>query len=151
MLVHKLSLNNFHRVTITQTMQCKQNGIKLSEWSEGSRSVVSDSCDPMDCRHLPCSSIHGIFPGKSTGVGCHFLLQRIFPTQGMNPGLLHCRQMLYCLSHHLSGKLRKILPIETIHVSTVYSRQESSHPNIQQPRTSQTDLHVVMKEGLLQL
>ena len=31
--------------------------------------------------------------------GCHCLLQRIFPTQGSNPGLPHCRQMLYCLSH----------------------------------------------------
>ena len=31
--------------------------------------------------------------------GFHFLFQRIFPTQGSNPGLLHCRQMLYCLSH----------------------------------------------------
>ena len=38
-------------------------------------------------------------PGKNTGVGCHFLLQRIFPTQGSNPGLTHCRQMLYRLSH----------------------------------------------------
>ena len=32
------------------------------------------------------------FPGKSTGVGCHFLLQGIFPTQGSNPGLPHCRR-----------------------------------------------------------
>ena len=39
------------------------------------------------------------FPGKSTGVGCHFLLQGIFPTQGLNPGLLHCRQMILSLSH----------------------------------------------------
>ena len=39
------------------------------------------------------------FPGNSTGAGCHFLLQGIFPTQGSNPGLLHCRQMLYHLSH----------------------------------------------------
>jgi len=39
------------------------------------------------------------FPGKSTGVGCHFLLQRIFLTHRSNPSLLHCRQMLYCLSH----------------------------------------------------
>ena len=39
------------------------------------------------------------FLGKSTGVGCHFLLQRIFPTQESNPGLLHCRQTLYHLSH----------------------------------------------------
>ena len=34
-------------------------------------------------------------PGKNTGVSCHFLLQGIFPTQGLNPGLLHCRQILY--------------------------------------------------------
>ena len=39
------------------------------------------------------------FPGKDTGVGCHFLLQGIFPTQGSNPGLLHCRRLLYRLSY----------------------------------------------------
>ena len=39
------------------------------------------------------------FPGKSTVVGCHFLLQEMFPTQGLNPGLPHCRQMLYHLSY----------------------------------------------------
>ena len=38
-------------------------------------------------------------PGKNTGVGCHSLLHRIFPTQGSNPGLLHCKRILYCLSH----------------------------------------------------
>ena len=38
------------------------------------------------------------FQGKSTGVGCHLLLQGIFPTQGSNPGLSHCRQMFYRLS-----------------------------------------------------
>ena len=38
-------------------------------------------------------------PGKNTGVGGHSLLQGIFPTQGLNRGLLHCRQILYCLSH----------------------------------------------------
>ena len=42
------------------------------------------------------------FSGKSTGVGCHFLLQEIFPTQGLSLGLLHCRQMLYHLSHQVS-------------------------------------------------
>ena len=39
------------------------------------------------------------FPGNSTGVDCHFFLQGIFPFQGLNPGLPHCRQTLYCLSH----------------------------------------------------
>ena len=38
-------------------------------------------------------------PGKNTGVGCHFLLQEIFPKQGLNPVLTHCRQILYHLSH----------------------------------------------------
>ena len=38
-------------------------------------------------------------PGKDTGVGCHYLLQGIFSTQGSNPGLKHCWQILYCLSH----------------------------------------------------
>ena len=38
-------------------------------------------------------------PGKNTGVGCHSLLQGIFPTQESNLGLLHCRQIPYHLSH----------------------------------------------------
>ena len=41
-------------------------------------------------------------PGKNTGVGCHALLQGIFPTQGSNPGLQHCREILYHLSHQES-------------------------------------------------
>ena len=52
----------------------------------------------MDCS-LPGSSIHGDSPDKNTGVGCHALLQGIFPTKGSNPGLPHCRQILYHLSH----------------------------------------------------
>ena len=39
------------------------------------------------------------FPDKNTGMDCHFLLQRIFPTQGSNPDLPHCRHTLYRLSH----------------------------------------------------
>ena len=38
-------------------------------------------------------------PGKNTGVGCHFLLQGYFPTQGWNLGFLHCRQILHQLSY----------------------------------------------------
>ena len=49
-------------------------------------------CNPMD--YSPWNS-----PGQNTGVGSLFLLQGIFPTQGLNPGLLHCRQILYQLSH----------------------------------------------------
>ena len=48
-------------------------------------------------------------PGKNAGVGCHSLLQGIFPTQGSNPGLLHCRQILYHLSHQGSPKVYIVL------------------------------------------
>ena len=52
--------------------------------------------DPMECS-LPGSFAHEDSPGKNTGVGCHALLQGIFPTQGSYPGLPHCRQILYHL------------------------------------------------------
>ena len=51
------------------------------------RMCVLTLCDRMDCS-LPGSSVHGIFPGKNTGVGCHFLLQGNFPTQGPKPQIL---------------------------------------------------------------
>ena len=51
-------------------------------------------CDPMDCS-LPGSSVHGDSPGKNSGVGCHVLLQGIFPTWGSNLSLLHCRWVLW--------------------------------------------------------
>ena len=64
-------------------------------------SEVSQSCphlcDPIDCSLCPWD-----FPGKSTGVGCHCLLQGIFPTWGLSLGLLNCRQTLYHLSHQRS-------------------------------------------------
>ena len=47
----------------------------------------------------------GDFLGKNTKVGCHALLQGIFPTQGLNPGPLHCRQILYHLSHQGSPRI----------------------------------------------
>ena len=55
-------------------------------------------CDSMDCSP-PGSSVHGDSLSKDTGVGCHALFQGNFLTQGSNPGLLHCREILYCLSH----------------------------------------------------
>ena len=54
-------------------------------------------CDLMDYS-LPGFSVRRDSPGKNTGVGCHALLQGIFPTQGSNPGLPHCRQILYRLN-----------------------------------------------------
>ena len=56
------------------------------------------------------------FPGKNTGVGCHFLLQEIFLTQGLNLGLLHGRQMLYHLSHHAYSKSFGLILWESFHL-----------------------------------
>ena len=56
--------------------------------------LVAQSCptlgDSMDCSP-PGSSVYGDSPSKNIEVGCHALLQGIFPTQGLNPGLAHCR------------------------------------------------------------
>ena len=85
----------YHRTTCEVTCV-------ISPCSSGSESVscsvVSDSL-----------RAHGLWPtrllcpwdspGKNTAVGCHFLLQGNFPTQGSNLGFLHCRQILYRLSH----------------------------------------------------
>ena len=65
-------------------------------------------CNPMDCSQ-PGSSVHEDSPGKNTGVGSHSLLLGIFPTRGSNLGLLHCRQILYQLSHQ--GLLNFIPPV----------------------------------------
>ena len=59
-------------------------------------------CNPTDSSP-PGSSTHKNFPGRNTGVGCHFLLQGIFPTPGLNPRLLH-------LLHGLVGSLRLVPP-----------------------------------------
>ena len=61
----------------------------------------------------PTLRIHGLYspwnsPGQNTGVGNLSLLQEIFPTQGSNPGLPHCRQILYQLSHNRSPEWEKI-------------------------------------------
>ena len=87
-------------------------GAQILSWSQcrGSlcaalhRSAVSDSS-----RH------HGLqparllcpwdSPGKNTGVGCHALLQGIFPTQRSNPGLPHCGRIFYQLSHQGSPRI----------------------------------------------
>ena len=68
------------------------------KWSE-SRSVVSSSLQPHEL-YSPWS-----FPGQNTGVGSLSLLQGIFPTQGLNPCLLHCRRILYQLSHKGSPRI----------------------------------------------
>ena len=72
----------------------------FTKWSESeSRSIVSNSLQPHGL-NSPWNS-----PGKNTGVGSLSLLQGIFPTQGSNPDLPHCRQILYQLSHKGSPRI----------------------------------------------
>ena len=72
-------------------------------WKSESHSVVSNSLQP-----------HGLYSpwnsaGQNTGVGIHYLLQGIFPTQGLDPGLLHCRWSLYQLSHKESPRILELV------------------------------------------
>ena len=66
-----------------------------------SRSVLSNSLRPLGL-YSPWNS-----PGQNTRLGSLSLLQEIFPTQGLNPGLLHCRWILYQLSHKGSPRILK--------------------------------------------
>ena len=62
-------------------------------------STLCDPMDPMDC------TVHGILQVRNIGLGSLSLLQGIFPTHGSNPHLLHCRQILYQLSHKGSPRM----------------------------------------------
>ena len=81
----------------------------------------------------PGSSVHGDSPGQYTGVGSHALLQGIFLTQGLNPGLPHSRQMLYPLSHqgrtslfHFTGnKLKEVSHVPSVRQVTQLTKARS--------------------------
>ena len=90
--------------------------VKVSE----SHSVVSDSLQP-----------HGLYspwnsPGQNTGVGSLSLLQGIFPIQGSNPGLSHCRWILYQLSH----KGSPCINVNTYYHMTQQPQKTCSHANL---------------------
>ena len=73
-------------------------------WKWKSLNHVRLFCDPMDY------TVHG----QNTGVSSCSLLQGIFPTQGLNPGLRHCRLILYCLSHQGSPEEANCHVIERV-------------------------------------
>ena len=93
----------------------------LSTWSKPARSQQQIN------RQIPQSS-----PGQKTGVGSPPLLQGIFPTQGLNPGLPQCGQILYQLSHKGSPKilewvslslLQRIFPTQASNRGLLHCRQ----------------------------
>ena len=92
----------WHDTIHRKSWRCHQKTTVLSQ-------LCPTLCDPLDCS-LPGSSVHGDSPGKNTGGGCRALLQGVFPTQELNPGLPHCRCILYPLSHHRSpGKTTELI------------------------------------------
>ena len=96
---------------------------------------VTQACptlwDTMDCSP-PGSCIHGDSPGKDAGVGCHSLLQGIFPTQESNPGLLFYRQILYHLSFQGSSRARtQSSPVGGKPYLPWTSPQPTEHPSLE--------------------
>ena len=91
--------NDFTNLYLIDWNTKEQTGLRPEvKWSQ-SGLVISNSLWP-----------HGLYspwnsPGQNTGVGSFSFLQGIFPTQGLNPGLLHCRQILYQLSRKGSPRI----------------------------------------------
>ena len=107
LLLGRKSMTNEDNIT-------KSRGITLLINDLCSQSYVLFQCVCVSCSVVSDSLIpHGLLsarllcpwnsPGKNTGVGGPALLQGIFPTQGLNPGLLHCRRILYYLSYQGSS------------------------------------------------
>ena len=114
---HWWSLNQ--KPTCIRELTYIQHEKKKGKKSESvSHSVLSDSLLPQGLQptRLLCPWDS---PGKNTGVGRHSLLQGIFPTQGLNQGLLHCRQILYHLRHQGSSKQSIALPKLMLYFSIV--------------------------------
>ena len=139
--------------------------------------LVAQSCPTLyDHTYFspPGISVHGDSPGKNTGEGSLSLLHGIFPTQGSNPGLPHCRQILNHLSHqgsplltissvqllsrvqlfvtpwtaaHQASIHHQLLELAQTHVHQVSDAIQPSHP-LSSP--SPPTLHLSQHRGLFQ-
>ena len=89
-------------------------------------------CDPMD-GSPPGSLCPWDSPGKNTGVGSHSLRQGIFPVQELNLGLLHCKQILYHLSHQGSPSKGKGKALIYLFVVVVCFQKRSSFSLAENP------------------
>ena len=76
---------------------CLENSMDGGDWYAQSCLMLRDSMENVAYQPPLCMGSSS----KNTGMGSHFHLQGIFLTQGLNPGLLHCRQILFHLSHQV--------------------------------------------------
>jgi len=117
----------------------------------------------------PSSSVHGDSPGKNSGVDCHALLQGIFPTQGSNPGLLHCRPILDHMSHQgsprvsikdeetekstlvrvVGGKLKKCVILESTVVEALGNKPWFSMSNVSERVTKKRTIKFSYMESMV--
>ena len=95
----------------------------------------------------PCGLCPWDFPGKSAGVGCHFLLQGTFLTQGSNPGLPHCRQTLYRPSHQGSLRIAIAVLLKRLQ-SYLGTREERYYINIMIKLLGKNSASVLPKEPM---
>ena len=89
-----LTISALQFLVYTIIVTSEQKGVCVC----ASRSVVSNSCDPMDCSPSG-SSVQGIFQARILEWVVILFSRGIFPKQGLNTGLLQCRQNPYCLSY----------------------------------------------------
>ena len=118
----KTNLNKFKKTEIIQNIFSENNVLCIVA------QLCPTLCDPMDCS-LPGSSGHGDSPGKNTGVDCHALLQGSFLTLGSNPGILHCRQILYHLRYHRIKQFYRRQIIRLLLISKKKKRQKQNKQN----------------------
>ena len=117
MLIVTFQLRLIYYISLlTHVNQRQIMSLKMCTWSPNqiqwllkagpTKNHESESCSVM----FNSLQIHGLYspwnsPGQNTGVGSLSLLQGILPTQGSNPGLLHCRQIIYQVSHKGSTRM----------------------------------------------
>ena len=103
---------------------------------------------------LQCSSVPGIFPGKNTGVGCYFLLQGIFLTQGSNLSLLHWQVDSLPLSHQESqisrfSSVQSLSRVRLFATPWIAARQASLSTTNSQSSLKLTSIESVMPSSHL--
>ena len=121
---------------------CLQNPILNIKTHKDKKQMDAEKCIilKLECQSLSCVRLFAIpwtvahkasypwnSPGKSTRVGSHSLLQGILPTQGSNSCLLHCRQILYHLSHKGS-------PLTLSPQPHTHKKNRSNYVNFRQSR-----------------